>query len=166
MAEADQIAFIIADLEAYTRDEIIALALNVNANLRDAPPRGTPIDTGWASANWVPSVGREFDDPGITLVRDPSPAQVGARARLAEAGTNELLSWRQGDGSLFSTNNVPYIRPLNDGHSMQSPAGFVQAAMELAIRQTAARAQQQGNRRRRAAAYRARTGKPPMGPRR
>lgn len=158
---ADQIDLIIADLEAYTRDEIIALALNVNANLRDSPPRGTPIDTGWASANWVPSIGVEFADPAIADVREPSPAQIASRARAAEQGVNEVLSWRLGDGPIFSTNNVPYIGRLNRGHSRQSPSGFVQAAIERAIRQTGARAQRQGARNRRAAEFRARTGKPP-----
>lgn len=135
----DQIDFIVADLDKFTRGEVIALALNVNANLRSNPPLGTPIDTGWASANWVPSVGEPFDDPRAREVRDPTPAQVAARAQQAQQGTNEVLSWRNGEGPLFSTNNVPYIGALNNGHSGQSPRGFVQAAIEKAIRQTATR---------------------------
>lgn len=157
---ADQIDFIMADLEAYTRGEIIALASNVNANLRDHPPIGTPIDTGWASANWVPSVGEPYRDPSVAQVRDPTPALVSARARLAANGMNDILSWKPGDGKLFSSNNVPYIQALNAGHSQQSPSQFVQAAVERAIRQTRARGQLQGNRRRRAEAFRARGGAP------
>jgi hypothetical protein len=151
----DQIDFIVADLDQYTRGEVIALALNVNANLRDSPPRGTPIDTGWASANWVPSIGQPFEDKAAGAVRDPTPAQVMARGQLAEQGVNETLSWRNNDGPLFSTNNVPYIGRLNDGWSGQSPAGFVQAAMERAIRQTYSRAGAQASRNSRASSYRA-----------
>lgn len=156
----DQIDFVIADLDRYTRGEVIALALNVNANLRDAPPLGTPIDTGWASANWVPSVGEPFTDPAASQVRDPTPGQVAARAQVAEQGVNEVLSWRNGDGPIFSTNNVPYIIPLNNGHSGQSPRGFVQAAIEKAIRMTYSRAGAQGARQRRAADARANKKRP------
>lgn len=151
----DQIDFIVADLADYTRGEIIALALNVNANLRDSPPRGTPIDTGWASANWVPSVGEPFDDPAVGAVHRPSAAQVAARSAVSERGLNDLLAWRNEDGPIFSTNNVPYIGALNDGHSGQSPRGFVQAAIEKAIRMTYSRAGSQGARNRRAAEARA-----------
>jgi hypothetical protein len=150
----DQIDFIVADLDKFTRGEVIALALNVNANLRDSPPLGTPIDTGWASANWVPTVGEPFSDSNVSQVRDPTPAQVAGRAGTAEAGLNDVLSWRNGDGALFSTNNVPYIGALNNGHSGQSPKGFVQAAIEKAIRMTYSRAGSQSARNSRAASAR------------
>lgn len=154
---AEQIDIIVADLEQYTRGEIIALALNVNANLRDSPPGGTPIDTGWASANWVPSVGEPEILPGEPAdpKEGPTPGEVAARAGLAEQGINEVLSWRLQDGPIFSTNNVPYIGALNAGHSPQSPRGFVQTAIEKAVRETYSRAASQGARNRRAAAFRA-----------
>jgi hypothetical protein len=151
----DQIDFIVADLDQFTRGEVIALALNVNANLRSSPPLGTPIDTGWASANWVPSVGEPFEDAATIRVKDPTPGQVAMRAAEAEQGINELLSWRNGEGPLFSTNNVPYIGRLNQGWSGQSPAGFVQAAIEKAIQQTYSRVGSQNARNARAATARA-----------
>lgn len=159
MAE-DQIDFIVADLDKFTRGEVIALALNVNANLRSSPPLGTPIDTGWASANWVPTVGEPFSDPGISKVKEPTPALVQARARQAQQGINDVLSWRNTDGPIFSTNNVPYIGALNKGHSQQSPSGFVQAAIEKAIRMTYSRAGAQAARTSRADAARANKPRP------
>lgn len=163
---AEQIDIIVADLEQYTRGEIIALALNVNANLRDNPPGGTPIDTGWASANWVPSVGEPAMVPGEPAdpKEGPTVAEVAARAQIADQGMNDVLSWRLQDGPIFSTNNVPYIGALNAGHSPQSPRGFVQTAIEKAVRETYSRAASQGARNRRADAFRARTGKPPRRP--
>lgn len=152
---ADQIDFIVADLDQFTRGEVIALALNVNANLRSNPPLGTPIDTGWASANWVPSVGEPFDDRAAAQIKEPTAGQVMARQQLAQQGINDVLSWRNTDGPIFSTNNVPYILPLNNGHSAQSPRGFVQAAMEKAIRMTYSRAGSQAARNSRAADARA-----------
>lgn len=153
-----QIDFIVADLDKFTRGEVIALALNVNANLRDSPPLGTPIDTGWASANWLPSVGSPLILPGEAKGGEdgkPSLAEVQARARIADQGVNEVLAWKPADGPIFSTNSVPYISRLNDGHSPQSPRGFVQAAIEKAISQTYSRAGAYGARQRRAAAARA-----------
>lgn len=156
----DQIDIIIADLEEFTRGEIIALGLNINANLRDSPPVGTPIDTGWASANWVPSVGEPYNDPDIALIKEPTAAQVAARAELAAKGQNDVFAWKPGDGPIFSTNNVPYILPLNAGHSTQSPRNFVQFAIEKAIRQTYSRAASYRTRQRRAAAFRAKKPRP------
>lgn len=153
MAEDNQISIIIADLDRYTRGEVIALGLNINANLRDSPPGGTPIDTGWASVNWLPSVGEPKIVPAN--IKEPTVADVQSRAQLAQAGTNEVLSWRPTDGPIFSTNNVPYIEPLNAGHSPQSPRGFVQTAIEKAVRMTYSRAASLGSRTRRAAGARA-----------
>lgn len=158
----DQIDLIVADLADYTRGEIIALALNINANLRSNPPLGTPIDTGWASANWLPSIGEpkivkgEPENPR----EGPTPGEVADRAQIAQEGQNDVLSWRLEDGPIFSTNNVPYIGALNAGHSTQSPRGFVQTAIEKAIRQTYSRAASQGARNRRAAAFRANRRRP------
>lgn len=148
----DQIDIIVADLDRYTQGEVIALALNINANLRSQPPLGTPIDTGWASANWLPSIGQPkiVDGMPSNPKEGPTPGEVAARARMAADGQNDVLSWRLEDGPIFSTNNVPYILPLNDGHSPQSPRGFVQVAIEKAVQQTYSRAASQGARNRRA----------------
>lgn len=146
----DQIDFIVADLDKFTRGEVIALALNVNANLRSSPPLGTPIDTGWASANWVMTVGEPFLDSKAAEIKDPTPAQVMSRAQTAERSVNDVLAWRNQDGPIFSSNNVRYIIPLNNGHSSQSPRGWVQAAIEKAIRMTYSRAGSQAARNSRA----------------
>lgn len=130
----DQVSFIVADLALFTRKEVIRLAVNVDANLRESPPLGTPIDTGWARANWVPSVSAPYE--GDSDKRDPTPGDIAARAQVAEQGMNEVLSWQLTDGPIFVANNVPYIGALNAGHSPQSPRGFVQVAIEKALRQT------------------------------
>jgi hypothetical protein len=131
VAQPDQLDFIIADLTRFAREEVVALGLDVVANLQDHPPRGTPIDTGWASANWIPSVGA----PDETRVKDkdPTPADVAAARARGKAGLNEVLAWDFDDGAIFASNNVRYIRPLNEGHSTQSPPGFVQTALERAV---------------------------------
>lgn len=147
-----QIDVILADLDNYTEGEVVALAMNINANLRDNPPIGTPIDTGWASANWIPAIGTPFQDPGAG--GEPSESEISSRASMASQGLNDLLSYRLSDGPVFSSNNVPYIVALNEGHSDQSPSGFVQAAIERAVNQTGARAARRSARQGRASSYR------------
>jgi hypothetical protein len=36
-------------------------------------------------------------------------------------------------GEVHVSNAVPYVQSLNDGHSQQAPAGFVQAAIAKAV---------------------------------
>lgn len=155
---ADQIDIIVADLDRFTRREIIALAVNIDANLRDNPPVGTPVDTGWARANWVPNVGEakilKADDKEVTA------AMIAARQAEAEQGLNRVLAWKIADGPIFNTNSVPYIKPLNDGHSPQSPPGFIQAAIEKGVRDTYSRGASQAARSRRADAARANKPRP------
>lgn len=133
VAQPNQIDIIMADLADFTGGEIIALSLNVDANLRANPPIGTPVDTGWARANWVPSIGQ----PAI-LSDKPAPqlADVAVRAAEQQRGLTDLLSYKLADGPVFDTNNVVYIVPLNEGHSLQSPPGFVQAALQRAVDET------------------------------
>lgn len=150
---SEQIDIIVADLDRFTRREIVALAVNIDANLRANPPVGTPVDTNWARANWVPSVGEakvlQAD------AKDVTAAKIAARQAEAEAGLNRVLAWKIADGPIFNTNNVPYIKPLNNGHSPQSPPGFIQAAIEKGVRDTYSRGASQAARSRRADAARA-----------
>lgn len=148
----DQIEFIIADLELFTQGELVALALNVDANLRSNPPIGTPVDIGWARANWVPSVGEPILLPDI---KNPDPTHVAARNQQRDAALNQVLGYRLTDGPLFNSNNVVYIARLNDGHSPQSPPGFVQAALVKAVNETEVRARTKMDRASRAGAARA-----------
>lgn len=155
---ADQIDIIVADLNAFTRLEVIQLATNIDANLRESPPLGTPVDTGWARANWVPSLNQPFN--GAANAKDPTPAQIAERANEAQQGLNEVLQWKNGDGPIFVTNRVPYIEALNAGHSKQSPAAFVQYAIEKAVSETYSAGASKAARFRRADAARAAAGKP------
>lgn len=150
--QPDQVDFIVADLDLFTRGEIVALALNVDANLRSNPPIGTPVDIGWARAGWQPSVGEPIIAEDI---RNPTAAQVATRNAEAEQGISNVLGWTLDKGPIFDTNNVVYIGVLNAGHSPQSPPGFVQAALELAVNQTESAGANRAARFRRASNFRA-----------
>ncbi len=83
--------------------------------------RATPVDTGFARANWRPSLNAPASVPISQL--DPSGA-----ATIAKIATVSKR-WKPGD-VLFITNNAPYIAALNAGSSPQANAGFVEEATE------------------------------------
>jgi hypothetical protein len=106
------------------------------ANLREE----TPVDTGHARANWVPSSGSPFD--GMDGQRIPS-RKVGdevvkgsTTAGAAQAaGVQAIVSYKLEDGDAYVVNNVPYITgpgSLNDGHSTQAPQLFIEYAVHRA----------------------------------
>jgi hypothetical protein len=124
MASA-RVRVVVQGLEQFIERIIIKLTLDIVANLKRAPSEGgTPVDTGWARANWVPPIGVPFD--GLAGRRDnvTGAVQGGAEASIP--------TYRLGR-RVWISNNVPYIERLNAGSSKQAPAGFVQAAIQKAI---------------------------------
>jgi len=83
--------------------------------------RKTPVDTGRAQGNWNASIGDE--DGGTSETRR-------APVALAE-GSARIVGLRLGRGDkLYLTNGLSYIPALNNGHSRQAPAGYVQATVD------------------------------------
>ncbi len=106
-----------AELTATTENVVRFIVLDLDRRLRRNPSRGgTPVDTGHARANWVPSVG------------DPFGAEVDGDASH-DAGVADVLGYKLDAGAAWLSNNVPYILALNDGWSSQRPAGFVEVCI-------------------------------------
>lgn len=122
--------FVAAAVEGFATRKVQALVLDITANLR----QDTPRRTGWARANWSPSIGR----PRALLnadVSNPTPADVARQTASGEAAIAVIATtYRLSLGAVYITNGVPYIGRLNEGSSQQAPAGFVQAAVRRAIR--------------------------------
>lgn len=91
----------------------------------------TPVDTGMARSNWTPELDRAFE--GLFPARVPGKAGSTAEENAAatiEAGTPTIEEFDlAANREIHITNNAPHIQPLNDGHSKQAPAGFVQMAV-------------------------------------
>lgn len=85
----------------------------------------TPVDTGRARGNWQVSVGNPIMSPRERLDRT-------GQSTIQE-GIGRAQSRRQGQ-DIHICNNVPYIGMLNAGSSSQAPAGFVELAVQAAIR--------------------------------
>lgn len=98
-----------------------ALVLEIVANLI----RVTPVDTGWARANWIASV----TSPATTV--DGTPDAVSTSAQ--QAGIAAVLAFKIDQTAMYVANNVPYINALNYGHSRQAPALFFEYCVDQAI---------------------------------
>ncbi len=110
-----------AALRKQTANAVKALILEIDKLLRTRGS-GTPVDTGHARANWVPSVGTAH-----------AMVIAGTGSGAHDAGVSAVLAYKLGDGACWLSNAVPYIASLNDGHSAQAPSGFVEAAIDQAL---------------------------------
>lgn len=121
-----QVRAVVRALEGLTERVVRKITLDVTANLIET----TPVDTGWARANWVPSIGL----PRLGAATDkPDPSIVPGQVAVQQAGVFGVAAYRLKQGKVFISNNVPYIIDLNEGTSRQAPAGFVQAAIRKAV---------------------------------
>jgi len=120
---------VVSDLDAFTTKFIKRLALNINAELI----KRTPVDTGWARANWVPNIGSPFE--GTAGTREDAEAGR-LNTGVQQTGLAEIVTAYRTGPTIHQTNNVPYIEKLNSGSSKQAPAGYVQASILAAVRQT------------------------------
>ena len=128
----DQIRLVLDDLDRAVSREVGALSVNIVAELIER----TPVDVGWARANWVPGVG------GPTFASE-APTRDARQSRVAGQGTAQATAtaalatgYRVQQGPVFISNGAPYIGRLNEGSSSQAPAGFVQDAIIAAVRQS------------------------------
>lgn len=91
----------------------------------------TPVDKGTARSNWLPgydapvSGQREAFAPGEagSTAAANSEAAMDAAKKVADAYDGEEHR------SLHLTNNLPYIKRLNEGSSTQAPELFVETAV-------------------------------------
>ena len=81
----------------------------------------TPVLTGRARSNWH----IDLNQVDVSLVEPGTEPNRGV-----------VNSYKIND-TIYISNNLPYIRRLNEGHSQQSPAGFVDAAIQVAKRKAA-----------------------------
>lgn len=76
----------------------------------------TPVDTGRARANWQVTL----DEPAGGTLEATDPSGGGTIA-----GGAATIGAVEPYGSIWITNNLPYIEELEDGHSDQAPNGML-----------------------------------------
>lgn len=108
-------------LEGMSEKAAKRMVVNIHRQLVEE----TPKKTGWAANNWVPSVTLPVTKTAGSPENVSSAEMVG--------GLAEILSWNFKEGSAWVVNNVPYIRKLNEGSSIQAPAGFVDKIIQKEV---------------------------------
>lgn len=115
----------IAAIEVELDTAIIESQAKVVIAVDQAVVLGTPVATGRARGNWRVTIG--------------SPAVGYERERFSPSGQEsiqEALSVSSAivpGNDVWISNNLPYIGALNDGHSKQAPAGFIEKAVQAAV---------------------------------
>jgi hypothetical protein len=124
-------------------DKLNRKMMGLAITIQQALVLSTPVDTGRARANWqvtldTPAkneveasggnahVGFVRDEAGRFTKRFPSAQEAIARAQAT-------LAHRRPEQNIFISNNVPYIKRLNEGWSAQAPAGFVEQAIQAGV---------------------------------
>lgn len=93
----------------------------------------TPVDTGRARSNWQASLNAPATGTREAYVEGSSGSSAGANAQAAiDQGKTVIGATKNGD-AVHLTNNLPYIGRLNEGHSAQAPAGFVEEAIQVGL---------------------------------
>lgn len=91
--------------------------------------QSTPVDTSKALSNW--RVGTAASAAIPALYPGQAGSTQGASAEAAIAAAEAAIRSAKGANKLVIFNSVPYIRRLNEGSSLQAPAGFIEAAILL-----------------------------------
>jgi hypothetical protein len=84
----------------------------------------TPVDTGRAKGNWFATLGSPTSKTDLESL-DPSGQKTISQ-------NNSVIKGRLPLQAIYITNNLPYIKRLNEGWSGQAPAGYVENALREA----------------------------------
>lgn len=127
-----EIRRVIGDMNDFTSDLIRQMGVEIVAELTER----TPVDTGWAAANWVPNINVPFDtDLSFIVSEEDRRAEVGNAEADQQLAIGSLITgeYDHRRGPIFISNNVPYIGVLNTGTSNQAPAMFIEMSIEQGL---------------------------------
>lgn len=127
-----------AAITSYANKTVQLIAKNVAAQaFRDVSKlvvEATPVLSGHARANWIPSV--DEPDPGTVAGVagvDATGAPQTAQEKQAVEEEIKLFLGSSGKTKLCLTNNLSYIQGLDDGDSAKAPAGIVLPSITAAL---------------------------------
>ena len=99
-----------------TEEQALTIFQKIAIELDTAIVLGTPVDEGRARGNWFPTLNTP------SAATSDSTDKSGAAAIAAVQST--AMGSKLGD-TVWMSNNLPYILPLENGHSGQAPDGMV-----------------------------------------
>lgn len=123
------------DLPERATNLTIEVAERTIEGLVDNPPDGTPVDTSQALSNWEIGVGKKPSRFRRAFAEGQGGSTAGiSRANVMVAALAALKARKVGQ-IIYISNVAPYIRKLAyEGHSKQSPPGWVEGAVMRARR--------------------------------
>lgn len=139
MADLSDLAVRMKTLKRELPDRVtnhtIEVAERTIQGLVDSPPDGTPVDTSQAMSNWEVGVGRKPNRFRRAYAEGEGGSTAGiSRANVMVAALAALKRRKVGQ-IIYISNVAPYIRRLAyEGHSKQSPPGWVEGAVMVARR--------------------------------
>lgn len=123
------------DLARRVGDNADTLTRNVALATASALIRNTPVDKGTARSNWRVSIDTPLKDtiPAYAPGEKGSTADANTEAAIENA-KQVIVNYKfngqfRTETTIHIRNNLPYIDELNNGHSGQAPAGFVEMAI-------------------------------------
>lgn len=132
-----------ADLQEFSRRIVLrgqhvveatdALVRKVGLAADQAVVMSTPVDTGRARSNWIAQLGVASNDVIDAYVEGKDRSTEAQNTQQALDHAEGVIKGYTGGQEIHITNNLPYIERLNDGHSAQAPANFVEEALIEAV---------------------------------
>lgn len=115
----DDFQTIIAKFELETNDKMNVSMRKIAIEVFRRIILGTPVRSGRARGNWQASI----SSPKLTSIDALDKTGQVTISRMR----SEVASWNPEDElPAFITNNLPYIKRLNEGWSKQAPANFIE----------------------------------------
>lgn len=127
-----------AAIQKYADKRVQLIAKNVAAEafrtVAQLVVEATPVLTGHARANWIPSADEPDGsiNPGVAGVDVTGQPQTSAEKQDVEAVIKHFLS-NDDSTTLYLNNNLNYIQALDDGDSRKAPAGIVLPSITAAL---------------------------------
>lgn len=117
---------IMRDLNRTTHGAVVRVAFAIHEKLAE----GTPVDTGWARANWQFSLSpiAKFDAENVQSIEAARSRQMAVEsANAAEAATYA------GGRAMYVGTPVAYVAKLDEGTSPQASAGWIKRAVDAGV---------------------------------
>jgi hypothetical protein len=108
-------------IRAAVVDKTIEVALTISTTVILA----TPVDTGRARGNWIANINEAY--PAAVDRDDKTGGETIAANTQIIVSAENIIDLKE----IHITNNLPYIQRLNEGHSQQAPAGFIEKAVDV-----------------------------------
>lgn len=116
-AKADKVASVGNEAKKHVANAIVKYLVNI-----------TPVDTSQALSNWQARDG----SPVLSAIGAYSPGFMGstqsASAQAAMEAAAQVIALAKPGETIYLSNVLPYIKPLDQGSSSQHPGGFVHAS--------------------------------------